>query len=59
MLDERMSNGKSTRGFAHEPLRMGVVVNSPMAHLVARNNAQHTVVRRRPAGEYHLRLHSN
>ena len=54
-----MSNGKSTRGFAHEPLRMGMVVNSPMAHLVARNNAQHTVVRRRPAGEYHLRLHSN
>lgn len=53
-----MSNGKSTRGFAHEPLRMGVVVNSPMAHLVARNNAN-TVVRRRPAGEYHIRLHSN
>ena len=54
-----MSNGKSTRGFAHESLRMGVVTNSPMARLVARNNAQHTVVRRRPAGEYHLRLHSN
>ena len=54
-----MSNGKSTRGFAHESMRIGVVRNSPMAHLVARNNAQHTVVRRRPAGEYRLRLHSN
>ena len=54
-----MSNGKSTRGFAHESLRMGVVRNSPMAHLVARNNTQCTVVRRRPADEYHLRLHSN
>ena len=59
MSDARISNGTSTRGFAHESLRMGVVANSPMAHLVARNNAQHTVVRRRPAGEYHLRLHSN
>lgn len=59
MLDERVSNGTSTRGFAHDPLRMGVMVNSPMAKLIARNNAQCTVVRRRPAGEYHLRLHSN
>ena len=54
-----MSNGKSTHGFAHESLRMGIVTNSPMAHLVARNNAQRTVVTRRPAGEYHIRLHSN
>ena len=54
-----MSNGKSTRGFAHEPLRMGVVRNSPFAQLVVRNNAKSTVVRRRPAGEYHLCLHSN
>ena len=54
-----MSNGKSTRGFAHESLRMGAVADSPMAKLVAQNNAQRTVVRRRPAGEYHLRLHSN
>ena len=54
-----MSNGKSTRGFAHESLRMGVVTNSPMAKLVAKNNAQRTVVRRRPAGAYHIRLHSN
>lgn len=59
MLDARISNGTSTRGFAHDPLRMGVVVNSPMAKLVARNNSQRTVVRRRPAGEYHIRLHSN
>lgn len=54
-----MSNGKSTRGFAHEPLRMGAVADSPMARLAARNNAQRTVVTRRPAGEYHIRLHSN
>ena len=59
MLDERVSNGTSIRGFAHDPLRMGVMANIPMAKLVARNNAQHTVVRRRPAGEYHIRLHSN
>lgn len=54
-----MSNVKSTRVFAHDPLRMGVVVNSLMAKLVAMNNAQRTVVRRRPAGEYHIRLYSN
>ena len=54
-----MSNGKSTRGFAHEPLRMGAVVNSPRAKLVAKNNAQRTVVSRRHAGEYLLRLHSD
>ena len=54
-----MSNGKSTRGFAHESMRIGVVRNSPMAHLVAQNNAKSTVVRRRAAGEYHIRLHSN
>ena len=59
MLDERVSNGTSTRGFAHDPLRMGVMVNSSMAKLVAKNNAQRTMVRRRPAGEYHIRLHSN
>ena len=59
MLDVRMSNGKSTRGFAHEPLRMGAVADSPMAKLVAQNNAQRTMVRRRAAGEYHLHLHSN